>query len=488
MEKEFESLSARELIQNSILEALRSAGADINPEFVWVKHHDSHLGCALGTGSSDERLLLSLDGAGDGESGAFALSSGANVQVLARVPEADSLGRLYSAVTARYNFQSDKHEGKVTGLAAFGGASAAVDILRKHVEVHSGVPHIRYARHLLTQAIALLMKRAKLNRRVAASLSDIADMATSQTSHYADLAFAVQTVLEEAVCEIVDFWVERTSVQDLSLAGGVFSNVRLNQRIRERSGVKSVQVFPNMGDGGIALGGIWMDLKRKNSLCADPLYTDMYLAPELPEPSADSISEIVGKHGLSYAPMTSYDLHREVARLVDMGLVVGWHAGRMEFGPRALGHRSILLDPRRADIVKSVNARLKRTEFMPFAPAVLEEYLTTYFDVPSSTWQPFEYMTMTCDVRKEYRHLLPAITHVDGTARPQIVSRRSDHAYRSIIQAFGERTGIFLVVNTSLNRHEEPINATFFDSLGTITSGGIDILALSSGIVYSRDN
>ena len=450
---------------------------------IWLNHHLSHLGSALGVNSTDPTLLISLDGEGDGESGAVAVSDGAQMRVVGRIPAADSLGLLYSAVTARYNFQPTRHEGKITGLAAFGSNSAAVDILREHVEVREGIPHIRYPKSFRARLGRLALRHLGLNRNVVLSLDDIADRAERGTANYADLAYAIQHVLEESVCEMVEYWVGRTGLNDIALAGGVFSNVRLNQRLADLPFTRRVTVFPNMGDGGLALGGIWSVLKSEGQLDSGPLYANMFLAPETDHFDEVRMRATAARFGLDFEAIPPDALASRVAESILDGEIVGWHEGSMEFGPRALGHRSILLDPRHRESVETLNARLRRTEFMPFAPVVLREKFNEYFETNNASLQPFQYMTMTCSVRPEFHSVLQGVTHVDGTARPQIIDADDTPNYFDIVSEFGRATGIYVLVNTSFNTHEEPINGRLEDSIAALLSDAVDVLATPAGFL-----
>ncbi|MDD2857609.1 MAG: carbamoyltransferase C-terminal domain-containing protein [Candidatus Nanopelagicales bacterium] len=450
---------------------------------VWQNHHLSHLGTALGVNSSAPTLLISLDGEGDGESGAVAVSDGNLMRVVGRIPAADSLGLLYSAITARYNFTPTRHEGKITGLAAYGASSAAVDILRQHVEVRAGIPFIRYPKSFKARLLPLALRRLKPSRGVILTMDDIADLAADGTANYADLAFAIQQVLEESVCEMVDYWITRTGLRDIALAGGVFSNVKLNQRLAELPATRSVTVFPNMGDGGLALGGIWSVLKSEGGLDAGPLYSDMFLAPETDQFDDLTMRAAAAQFGLDFEAVAADAIAGRIAQIIVSGGIVGWHEGAMEFGPRALGHRSILLDPRHRESVDSLNARLHRTEFMPFAPVVLRERFNDYFETGNASMQPFEYMTMTCTVRPEFHSVLQGVTHVDGTARPQIIDADVTPNYYNIVAEFGRATGIYVLVNTSFNTHEEPINGRLEDSISALMADAVDVLATPAGFL-----
>jgi carbamoyltransferase len=464
----------KSIIEDLITNLLPDNLKDIN--MFWENHHDSHIACAMATSQNENRILVSLDGEGDGESGAVSLQHSGKIENLLRIPAIDSLGNLYSAVTERYNFSPGKHEGKITGLAAFGKHSAAIDILRQHVSVVNGRPKITCVKTLKDKFFHLVFKELGYSNRNFRTLDQIVDLASSKTTSYSDLAYAIQFILEESVIEIIDFWVRKTQVADISLAGGVFANVKLNQRISESKNILNVNVFPNMGDGGIALGGIWSHLGKNNALSRESLYQTMYLAPIDSSDDQLKIQSLKNDKQLTHEKLSLSTFSQVIARDITQGKLVAIHNGPMEFGPRALGNRSLLLDPRRPEIVKLANDRLKRTEFMPFAPVIKEDYFFEYFNISSNqSLQPFYYMTMTCNVNKEMEALVPAVVHVDGTARPQITNIDINPYLYEILDEFHKLTGIPLLVNTSLNVHEEPINCSISDTVKAVKSGHIDV-------------
>ena len=476
--------SPKRVLENELLLIIGKDNFADAPRFHWINHHDSHLGCALGASEKDNSLLVSLDGSGDGESGAIAMlgmeSGNLRFNSLARISAVDSLGNLYTAVTRRYNFKAAQHEGKITGLAAFGSYSQAVDVLINLVQVENGIPKIRYVSGLKGKILKVLVRQFGLPKQVLSSMDEIVSLAESESGRYEDLAFAIQHLLEKSVLEIIEYWITKTGINDVSLAGGVFANVKLNQRISDLQSVRSMNVFPNMGDGGIAIGGVWAHLSATNRIKVGQhqrFYQDMYLAP------LENESQALPAH-LDFLAIPESDIAREVAVDLANGRICAVHIGKMEFGPRALGNRSILIDPRNKSINDIVNKRLKRTEFMPFAPIVLEDSFDEYFETSNSTLQPFYFMASTCEVRKDKRLQIPAVTHVDGTARPQIINRAINGFIADILEEFKAITGIPVLVNTSFNVHEEPINYRMTDSLNALTRGAIDFIYTEDGKIF----
>jgi len=482
------TVSAKAVVENLLKQnflGLREAS------FEWVKHHDSHLGCSLAASGSglENCLLVSLDGEGDGESGAIAtIRQGGQLQNIARIDALDSLGSLYSAVTSRYNFRPNEHEGKITGLAAFGKHSAAVDLLRDFITVSSGKIRIKQVKGLKSRLLGKSLRAMGLSSKLALTLSEIVDLAEGVTSDYPDLAFAVQSILESSVLEVIEYYIEKTKLSQLGLAGGVFANVKLNQRISELHGVKSINVFPNMGDGGISLGGIWSLLQSQGRLTSGSLYQDMYLAPLTDTEDENTMKQISSDPRLAIEKFSGeLELIRFVAEQLDRGLIVAVHRGRMEFGPRALCNRSLLADPRTQSINTKLNERLGRTEFMPFAPIVpIEKFEQFFYKESSQMLTPYKFMTITCRVRDEKRSLIPAVVHVDGTARPQVISEESNPFAHKILLEFAKFSGCPVLINTSLNIHGEPINYTLADSVKPLLNGAYDFLVLDNDVVIRK--
>lgn len=444
-------------------------------DFKFINHHLAHLGCALGMTSNKKSLLVSLDGEGDGDSGAVASWDGKSINVLSRISALDSLGNLYSAVTDRYNFKPGTHEGKITGLAAYGSNSRAVETLIRHIRVINGVPKIILVNSLKDKIKRKNRKLLGINGPEAGSIEELISLSEAQTLKYADLAYAIQEVLEKSVLEVLNYWTRYTGINNLAVAGGVFANVKLNQKISEMNEFQNFRVFPNMGDGGLSIGGVWAHLSRNNVSIQTNLMSSIYLAPTTEIEDNLILDELRNRRDFLIKNFSNEICATKCAQDIADGLVVALHMGRMEFGPRALGNRSILVDPRLKEVVDKLNRRLNRTEFMPFAPVVIHEMANEYFRLPRDITS-MENMTITCLVQDKYVDLLPAITHVDKTARPQIVNKESNIQLYRIISEFKKITDLGILVNTSLNRHEEPINYKLSDSINAFNKDSFDVL------------
>lgn len=466
------------------LEELRNLGIRAD-RLVAVDHHLSHSASAYFTSGFDDCLIVTADGCGDGHSMTISIGRNAEISRIAASPEDASAGMFYSSVTAFLGFRAHRHEGKITGLAAYGKPERCYDHF---------VPCLKLAddkRALATDLCngSWIEELAHLGRVFSGRYYRKAIM-NAYDQHYRkhlsaasreDIAAAAQKRLEDVFAELLTPILKETGLEKVALAGGVFGNVKLNQRIFEIEGVREIFVHPNMGDGGNALGSaLHAHMKHRNS--APPALParieDVYFGPEYADPV---IEDDLLRHNLVYRRCDNIEA-LVADRLAD-GEVVGRFNGRMEYGPRALGNRSILANPSDASINAILNHRLHRTEFMPFAPSVLAEDAQTYFDLSDGNLHAARFMTITCRVRPDKRDAIPAVCHVDGTARPNVVHRSTNESYYRILQEFKRRTGLSVIVNTSFNVHEEPIVCTPADACKALQQNAADALAIGNFMV-----
>lgn len=481
-------LHLQEWVESKITERLNFLGVTAD-KVSFRNHHTGHLVSGFGSSGFENGLAFSLDAEGDGHSGAvmrFSTREGAyEVKKLASIPVRDSLGYLYSAVTKRYNFKVSQHEGKITGLAALGNSSPALQYLMSFVGNTNGLPKIKIPKSRYTRELFSILHKLTKSEHVIGSIQELIDVAASKTVNYADLAMAGQQVLEISALEFIHHFTDVFESSDISLAGGVFANVKLNEKIANLSTVKRMYIFPNMGDGGLSIGGVWDLLLEKNGLFAGQKYSSMYLG-ERKNQYELFVDEL--PKGITYEKLTDEEIvHKSVQILKNYG-VLGLFQGRMEFGPRALLNRSIIASPENGKLNDDLNRRLKRTEFMPFAPFCRMEKAQEVFDFPTiQNMDPFRYMTMTCTVKEKWRNLVRAVTHVDGSARPQLITRSENLLAYDILLEFEKETGIPLLVNTSFNVHEEPIIRELREGIVALGRNQIDALITPQGIYFNKN-
>ena len=503
------SVGERSDYRQLVSDQLGSMG--ITPRPVFVDHHEAHAASALYCSPFQEALAVTLDGEGDGASGSCWLGSeGSRLDPICVLDETQSIGKFYRSVTALLGFRVNRHEGKVTGLAAYGDPQRFLtefrELLSCAAEAEECQVVSRMAQwHLQTFALRKVrplrllkfigefvaartwedMLNAMVQRQFRELYARVLDLRLDRLTFQdmADVAAAAQCVVEEVVVEFVGFYQQRTRAQNCVFAGGVFANVKLNQRLLERLQLDNIYVHPGMGDEGLAVGAALRHLHRgRSGRAAMAAPRDVYLGPSY---GAETVRAALGEHAVRAERVSPEVLIESVVEALLKDEIVGLFRGRSEYGPRALGHRSILVSPTRAKINQTVNHRLRRTEFMPFAPVVLEEHFDDVFTGPKlqGARQAARFMTITLEVKASWRSRIAGVVHVDGTARPQIVGAEDDPVYYGIVRRFHERTGIPCLVNTSFNVHEEPIVNTPADALRSLMAGAVDLLAMEDHLV-----
>ena len=430
----------------------------------FVSHHLCHAAGAYGASGFEDALVVTLDGAGDGHSSHVYEVRGGRWNLLHTVPSFDSLGDWYGYVTQISGFKAGKHEGKITGLAAFGKPSYREQLDR----------FIQYRDGTMVN-VGNTFRHAALKKLRGALPPDYLRE---------DLAATIQQVAEDITTRYIGYWLQRTGLTNVALAGGVFANVKINQRVHEIPGVESVFVYPAMSDEGIAAGAAlvrWAE-KTGTTVSGTKCFDHAYLGPEYSE---REIAAALDARGVSYVRSSTPE--SDVARLVADGNVVARVAGRMEYGPRALGNRTILYRPDEPEVNDWLNKRLRRTEFMPFAPSMLAEDADLYLHHLDGARDTARFMTITFDCTELMKRTCPAVVHIDGTARPQLVSPQDNPSYYRILTEFKRLTGLSCFVNTSFNIHEEPIVCTPSDAIRAFTTGHLDALAIGPFIAENPE-
>jgi carbamoyltransferase len=410
-------------------------------------HHDTHAANAFYASGFDEALLITLDGYGSGCCGGVYTGGPQGVRMLHRFSFPNSLGVYYEHVTSGLGFKPMRHEGKIVGLAAYGNGKILGPVLRERFECRDGD----------------ILIRAGLNYLFTRSLA--------QRFSKRDVAAAYQLVLEDVTQQMARYWLAKTGLRKVAMSGGVHANVKLNQRIREIEGVEAVFVYPNMGDGGCGTGAAML-LFDPAQLRRGPL-DNVYFGPEYTEAE---MTAALRQSDLAYERLDN--IEDRIAQLLTQDHIVGRFNGRMEYGPRALGNRSVLYPAREPEVNQWLNHQLGRTEFMPFAPAALASEASRLFKNLSGCEKTAEFMTITFDCTDEMVRSCPAAVHVDSTARPQLVSERTNASFYKILRRYFERTGIPALINTSFNMHEEPIVCSPDDAIRAFLLGNIDYLAM----------
>jgi carbamoyltransferase len=426
----------------------------------WYNHHLAHALPTLFFTDWDDALLVTSDGGGDTVNHSHRHFANGEIKTIYGGDECylipyqiDSIGQAYAAATRALGFRMNRHEGKLTGLSAMGEPVFA-DRIAKHFHVtEEGRIKTDFPR----------------NKEIFQLLDAIAAEGKRE-----DVAASIQKVLEDVMLASVRTLLQRHPARHLGLAGGVFANVRLNRVLAEKLDLDEIFVFPPMGDEGLPVGGALAYLLKRdgtaNWLKQRRRLDNVYLGRDYTDEADGALARIAGVRRLPGDPIEL------ASKRLAAGEIGAIYTGRMEYGPRALGARTILANPARRETHDLLNQRLERTEFMPFAPVIAAERAAEVFDVNAVNGYAARFMTITCDVHAPWRARIPAVVHVDGSARPQTIERASNPLYYDVIGAFERETGLPVLVNTSFNVHEEPIVNKPAECAQALTDGRIDFV------------
>lgn len=457
-----------------------------------VHHHEAHLASAFHLSGYGEAAICSIDGFGDFVSTMTAAGAGPAIKVLDRVYFPHSLGLFYLAFTQYLGFPRYGDEYKVMGLAAY-GAPVFADRMQRVIALRNDGMFRLDLEYFIHHSDGVAMTwdggeptmGAVYSPKVEDAFGPSRKPGEPLERRHRDIAASMQARYEECVFHLLKHLHETTGSPRLALAGGCAMNGVANGKIFEQSPFREVFIQPAAGDAGGALGAALAVHHRTGNGACLPRMEDVYLGPGYPEEYLRGLvsrtTEFSAREGVFRIRRFDDDknLCREVAGRIADGLVTGWFQGRMEWGPRALGNRSIVVDPRRPDMKDILNAKIKRREsFRPFAPSILREAVADYFETDAEV--PF--MQQVFRIRPEKRALLPAVTHVDGTGRLQTVTESQNRLYYRLIREFERRAGVPVLLNTSFNENEPIVNRPE-EALDCFLRTRMDVLVLGSTMI-----
>lgn len=492
------------LFQKSLLhdELKRLCEFDWMNRLLFAEHHQSHAASAFYPSPFEEALVLTMDGVGEWATTSVGLGRGNHLEIIKEIHFPHSLGLLYSAFTYYTGFKVNSGEYKLMGLAPYGTPRYAQKILDHIIDLkpdgsfHLNLDYFNYS-------TGLTMTNRKFD-----ALFEGPPRKPDQllTQHHMDLAASVQEVLEEVILRMTRSLASETGAKNLCLAGGVALNCVANGKILRDGRFEQIWIQPASGDAGGALGAalaayhLFQNQPRQICGCGDRMHGS-YLGPEF---SQTDIQQRLTKLGAKYEVLDESELLEKCVDALMDEKALGWFQGRMEFGPRALGARSILADPRSPRMQSILNLKVKfRESFRPFAPSVMREHVTEWFELDSDS----PYMLLVADVMESRRKLMtpeqqklfgieklnvprsdiPAVTHVDYSARVQTVHRETNPRYHALIERFNQRTGCPVIVNTSFNVRGEPIVGTPEDAFRCFMGTGIEVLAVGNCLLRKED-
>ncbi len=461
-------------IKNEIKKSLKG----FKGEIFFPEHHMSHAAHAFYTSPFEESSILTVDGVGEWSTTSFGFAKNNSITLTNDIRWPHSLGLFYSAFTYFLGFQVNEGEYKLMGLASYGKPKFYEQIIDNLIDVKDDG-----SIHLNLKYFAFTYDKVMTNEKFS-KLFGIEPRKKDEKAEqiHFDIGASAQKVLEEILLKIVNHIHEKFKMKNLCLGGGVALNGVANYRILKEGPFDNVHIPPSPGDAGSAVGCaqylyhiIHKNTRITNDDHSKMIKENVYVGPSY---SNETIQNFLNSANISYEELDNEKLISTTASLISDGKIVGWYQGKMEWGPRALGCRSILADPRKAEMKDILNEKIKHREsFRPFAPSILEEHASDYFEID----RPSPYMLMVTNVKKPDQ--IPAVTHVDGTGRLQTVNQKSNPIYYNLINQFYKITGVPVVINTSMNVMGEPIVNTPKEAYQMILKTDMDCLVMGNYLV-----
>jgi carbamoyltransferase len=482
-----------------LINELRKIDKNFNKDkLMFCEHHESHAASAFYPSPFDEAIILTLDGVGEWCTSSIWIGKDNSLKKVREINFPHSIGLLYSAFTYFLGFKVNSGEYKLMGLAPYGNPIYADIIKTKLIKIYND-GSFKLNMNYFNFATDLQMTNKKFSNLFELENRKSEDKILQK---HMDIAASIQKVIEDIIIKICLDIKEKYSIENLCLAGGVALNCVANGKIYKKKIFSNIWVQPASGDSGCSLGAALALNYKINKNTKKKKFDSMkgsYLGPSF---SNDEVKYNLKKLGAVFEYKNDSQLYDFISEKISQGLSVGWFQGKMEFGPRALGNRSILADPRNPEMQKNLNLKIKfRESFRPFAPAILEEKLSEFFDI--KTISP--YMLLVADINKKYRKndieiqnlkgldllnlpksTIPAITHVDFSARIQTVSKDINPKFYNLINAFYKKTDCPILINTSFNIRGEPIVCTTTDAFNCFMGTDLDILVCENYILHKK--
>jgi len=453
----------------------------------FVEHHLAHAASSFLVSPFKKAAILTADGVGEWTTTSYGVGNENKINLMKEIRFPSSLGLLYSTITAYLGFSVNNSEYKVMGLSPYGNTDKRTNPyynkLKKVLDIKDDGSYQFDMSYFIFDHADRMPSKKMFDLLGGPSRKESEEL----TKRHKDIAAALQIILEEVMTKILNHVQKVTKEENIVLGGGVALNSVYNGKILRNTKFKNIWIQPNATDGGTSIGAAayvyftLLDKKRNFEM------KSAYLGPEF---TAKEIKKFLNKNKIKYKTFKSdKELVKEVAKLINTENVIGWHQGRMEWGPRALGSRSILSNPANPKMQEILNIKVKhREKFRPFAPVVCEDDALKYFDCDKPVPGPTDYMLMVYPIRKEYHKKIPVVTHVDGSGRLQTIRRDQNPMYYDLIKESGKLSGIPILINTSFNIRGEPIVCTPYDAYRCMMGTGIDYLVIDKFLIKRSDN
>jgi carbamoyltransferase len=450
-------------------------------DILYIPHHLSHAASCFLVSPFEKAAILTVDGVGEWQTTTYGIGEGNEIKLLKEIDFPNSLGLLYSAMTGYLGFKVNNDEYKVMGLAPYGNP-IYVDKLRQLIDVKDDGSY-----QLDMDYFCYHYKMAMANEKFIAEFGPARKREAEVEQHHKDMAASLQKLLEEILIKILNHIYKVTGQKNICIAGGVGLNSVANGKILKNTPFENIYIQPAAGDAG---GSIGTAFYIYNTLLKQPrrqVQVSAFLGPEF---STEEIKQFLEANKINYQTFADQkELISKVAKLIYDNNVVGWFQGRMEWGPRALGSRSILSNPTNPKMKDILNLKVKHREaFRPFAPVICLEDANEYFEADNPIPLPTDFMLMVYPIKKEKQPLIPAVTHVDGSGRLQTIRRQQNPLYYDLVKEFGRLSGVPILINTSFNIRGEPIVCTPYDAYRCMMGTGIDYLIIDKFLVRRDDN
>ncbi len=454
---------------------------------LFIEHHMAHAAGSFLLSPFKKAAIVTVDGVGEWTTTAYGIGNENNIHLIKEIKFPSSLGLLYSTITAYLGFKVNNSEYKVMGLSPYGQMDKEKNQYYKKLRNVIDIKDDGSYRLDMSYFVYHFVGRMPSKKLYKLLGGPVRKPESEVTQRHKNIAAALQMIYEEVLFKILNHVYNKTKCENLVLAGGCGLNSVANGKILKNTLFKRFWTQPDPGDGGTSIGiasyiyHIILEHKRKFVL------KNVFLGPRF---STKSIKKFLDKNNIKYSEFKDEkELIKITAKLIYNNKVVGWFQGRMEWGPRALGSRSILANPCNPRAKELLNSKVKhREKFRPFAPVVCEDDALKYFDCDEPIPEPTDFMLMIYPIRKEWHNKIPSVTHVDGSGRLQTIRREQNSLYYDTIKQFGKLSGIPILINTSFNIRGEPIVCTPFDAYKCMMGTGIDYLIIDKFLIKREDN